>query len=270
MENGLKIEIITMKKNFTLIELLVVIAIIAILAAMLLPTLGRAREKGKSTSCLGNLRQIAIGAFSYAQDNNQYLITARLVNVENLKPAHWATILNNTYLHNPKVFDCPSELKSSWTSGDGFQNNISYGHNMRVYGYSPAHKDANDPDMGYQSIGMAVKANTMASITGEYGTAPVMFGESTPMAAYRVDGSRGGRPYLNALIGTEMLDYYRGEPNDRYAPISPRHNETANYAMNDGSAKNLSVKETIANHKQHFRPYQSYNSSIKAMSWNIN
>ena len=256
-----------MKKYFTLIELLVVIAIIAILAAMLLPSLGHAREKGKSTSCLGNLHQIAVAAFSYSTDNDQYLITARLVNTENLRMSHWPTILNDRYLHNTKVFDCPSELKSSWMDGGGFQNNVSYGQNIRVFGYSPARRDGHDSAMGTQSVGIAVKANMMMTLASEFGTTPVMFGESTPMAAYNAGGSLGGRPYLNALIGTEMLDYFRGEPNDRYAPPSPRHNESANFTMADGSAKNLAVSETITNHRRYFRPYQSYNSTIKAFTW---
>ncbi len=105
-----------LKRAFTLIELLVVVAIIAILIALLLPSLTRAREQGKAVKCESNLRLLSITAYLYAENNRGWLPEWGFAHGGGGgKSANsWLRSMKSEFGDQRAILRCPSDRSALW------------------------------------------------------------------------------------------------------------------------------------------------------------
>ncbi|RYD91761.1 MAG: DUF1559 domain-containing protein, partial [Sphingobacteriales bacterium] len=197
-----------LRRGFTLIELLVVIAIIAILAAILFPVFGRARENARRSSCQINLKQIGLGIMQYTQDYDEkypggvmnYLASASTGTYQ----ATWDTIIQ-PYMKSVQILQCPSDSASTK-------------HTHPLYGPS-----------AYRSYSGA--ANVMPNI-GYYqarSIASIPASALTVVVTHRTNAPANGTDAWNQYATMESLGNQ----------VQFLHLETSNFLYADGHVKSL-------------------------------
>ena len=248
------------RRAFTLIELLVVLAIIAVLAAILLPSLSASKEKAKQMVCMNNLRQVIFGYNAYAEENDDWIPTAtnrqypataisynyKLGETGALGAPELVTGVgdNAGYYErkwlNWEVFECPSDEKSDYIGHSQEALHPNWGWYRRwYYGTSYAmNMDMNMPIWNVGAFGYPVKGwgrgPTAPGIAGDFSRAPILMDMASPKFGNSAPGftSEVNAPSWN------FPDYERWWTSLKWGM---RHNRRTNKLFWDGHVEDNTV-----------------------------
>ncbi|MEA4862840.1 MAG: prepilin-type N-terminal cleavage/methylation domain-containing protein [Victivallaceae bacterium] len=249
-----------MKRKFTLIELLVVIAIIAILAAMLLPSLARAREMASKAACSGNLKQgmqalqiysnnyngliIAVGDWSMAWWRNSKEMHKNLglemVNDTTFTDdrPYWAQNVNNggTGLQSRKVTLCPSaeDTGMEWYGGASYGTPYFIDKDKSYYDDDCEYRDNNSP--GGSSYPLYVINLDKVPSASNY----VVLADTA--CSWRTNQNSTGAP-----AGAQNAIFYRLSDYNQSVGLCGRHNGLGNLAFADGHVGDTSDPRGLLN-----------------------
>jgi prepilin-type N-terminal cleavage/methylation domain-containing protein/prepilin-type processing-associated H-X9-DG protein len=217
------------RSAFTLIELLVVIAIIAILAAMLLPALSRAKEAGKRIACLNDLRQLSLSAQMYVSDSQSFFPPRSNTD-------RWPDKFYDYYGKSLKLLVCPSETTNTPASnGTTTSTNVADGapRSYFINGWNDFFLSPTDPQ-GLNN-GDSMKENSIV-----HPSDTVVLGEKTSgHGDFYMDLLENGG---NDFTGIANQSRHDSSPADSLSGVG---SGGSNYAMADGSARYIKFPQAL-------------------------
>ena len=225
-----------------------VIAIIAILAGMLLPALGRARDKARSTACIANLKQLHLAYTNYVLDNKEWSLAARDRSRSGLfgsSDYYWGhSLIEAKYLKEGKIFCCPSD---PWTTPQGKSHfETQYGLSVGTFGCYFEKFDTQPGCVPAVKIGFLTRSKYFNNCVLLADTATADSTNNPKNFSY-AGRTRPGHQIIN--YNNDHKTLYKGNLSSTDYGIFLRHNMKANYVTfsgfigQDNNVNNVGYKE---------------------------